>query len=51
MGVQQGLRPRLTAGLPFAPERWQIHHPALIGHPPDPLDPRNLSFIEQKPGL
>jgi len=30
-GAPKALRPRLTAGLPFAPKHWQIRHSPVIG--------------------
>lgn len=44
------LRPRLTAGLPFAPKHWQIHHKAVIGSFGLYLNPRFWDFIPQKLG-
>lgn len=45
------LRPRLTAGLPFAPKHWQIHHKGVIGSFARDLNPRFWDFIPQKLGL
>ena len=49
-GVPTALRPRLAAGLPFAPKHWQIHHLPFIDSaaPLDPLNPRNSDFISPK---
>jgi len=33
------LRPRLAAGLPFAPKHWQIHHRPFIDRLPQTLIP------------
>jgi hypothetical protein len=33
------LRPRFTAGLPFAPKHWQIHHRPYIDRTPETLIP------------
>ena len=33
------MRPRLAAGLPFAPKHWQIHHRPYIDRPPETLIP------------
>jgi hypothetical protein len=39
-GVPTALRPRLAAGLPVAPEHWQIHHKPFI-------DPRRQTLIPE----
>jgi hypothetical protein len=33
------LRPHLTAGLPFAPKHWQIHHTLYIDRLPQTFIP------------